>query len=389
MRRELVISAGPGEWRAALTENGAPVELRVERGDGAEAGSIHLGRVVRLLPALGAVLVDIGGDRPAFLPQAQIFPRARRLDEGARVLVAIRREAQAGKAPQLTTALRPPAGIVELISNLAPPARLFPAPTLAAALAGVVPAVERVLVDEPAVVADIRTAFPEAAVVQLPETEWPFALDALFDEALSSTVALPGGGSVHFEPTSAAMLIDVDSGAPQSGSPERTALAINLVAAETIARQIRLRNLGGGIVIDFVGLDDRGARERIRATLANGLAADPLQPQILGWTRLGHLELQRRRRTSPLADALLEPAPGGAFVKTAAMIAHEALRTLARAARLEPARSWRLLVTPAVAATLAGAAAGAVAGLEQRLGRTIMITADVSLGRDRFEIAPA
>ena len=107
MRRELLISAGPGEWRAALVEDGAPVELRVERGDGAEAGSIHLGRVVRLLPALGAALVEIGGERPAFLPQSEIFPRGRRLDEGERVVVQIRREAQGGKATQLTTAMRP------------------------------------------------------------------------------------------------------------------------------------------------------------------------------------------------------------------------------------------------------------------------------------------
>jgi ribonuclease G len=105
MRRELVISAGPGEWRAALVENGAPVELRVERGDGAEIGSVHLGRAARLLPALGAALVDIGADRPAFLPQSEIFPRRRQLDEGERVLVQIRREAQGGKAARLTTAI--------------------------------------------------------------------------------------------------------------------------------------------------------------------------------------------------------------------------------------------------------------------------------------------
>ena len=73
MRRELLISAGPGEWRAALVEDGMPIELRVERGEGYEFGSSHLGRVIRLLPALGAALVDIGGDRPAFLPQSQSF----------------------------------------------------------------------------------------------------------------------------------------------------------------------------------------------------------------------------------------------------------------------------------------------------------------------------
>src|SRR6185437_5189866 len=96
--RELLIAAGAGEWRAALLEAEVPVELYVERGDRSELGSIHLGRMLRLLPGLGAALVDIGGDRPAFLPQREIMPRGRSLHEGERVLVQIRREAQAGKA---------------------------------------------------------------------------------------------------------------------------------------------------------------------------------------------------------------------------------------------------------------------------------------------------
>ena len=125
------------------------------------------------------------------------------------------------------------------------------------------------------------------------KADWPVDLDALFDEALSPTVALAGGGSVHVDAARAAVLIDVDSGTPETGSPERTALAVNLAAAAVIARQLRLRSLGGGIVIDFVGLDDRAGRERVRAALAAALAADPARPQLLGWTRLGHLELVR------------------------------------------------------------------------------------------------
>lgn len=477
MHRGLVISAGPGEWRAALVEDGEPVELRVERGAGGDAGSIHLGRVVRLLPSLGAALVDIGGDRPAFLPQSEIFPRGRRLDDGERVLVQICREAQGGKAAQLTTAIvlrgrwveliRGRPGIVraemlspddqaQLVSVIAvaphpptpsarvppsprlwgegrggglseqspfglrimesvpiealsaeavalrrrwddiagraarlePPARLYPAASFAAALAGVLPSIEKILVDEPAAIPELRTAFPNTAVEHMPETEWPLDLDALYDEALSATVALPGGGSVHFEPARAAVLVDVDSGTPETGSAERTALATDLAAAAAVARQIRLRNLAGGIVVDFVGLDDRGARERVRTALSRALAADPLQPKILGWTRLGHLELVRRRRARPLADLLLEPTAPGAFVKTAVTIAHEALRALRREAQLQPGRAWRLTVSPDVAAALAGAAAGAVQALEQRFGRPVAIAADGGLGRDRFQIAP-
>lgn len=388
MRRELLISAGPGEWRAALLEDGSPVELRVERGDGMEAGSVHLGRVWRLAPSLGAAFVDIGGARPAFLPQSEVFPRGRRLNEGEATIVQIRREAQGGKAARLSTRVPAAGDIAVCTPDLQPPARLCPASGYAAALAGVFADIEQIVVDETAALPQIRAAFPEAAVAVLPETEWPYDLDALFDEALSPTVALADGGSVHFEQTHAAMLIDVDSGTPDLGSPERTALAINLAATTAIARHIRLRNLAGGIVVDFVGLDDRNAGERVRAALARGLTHDPLQPQILGWTRLGHLELMRRRRTRPLADALLEAATDRSLAKTALTVAHEALRAVRRAARAQPGCRWQLSAAPPVAAAFAGEAATAVHALEQRLGRKIAITADPSLGHDRFQIAP-
>ncbi|MGH7030324.1 MAG: ribonuclease E/G [Stellaceae bacterium] len=391
MRRELVIAAGPGEWRAALTEDGVAVELRVERGDGEEAGSIHLGRVVRLLPALGAALVDIGGNRLGFLPQSEILPRGRRLDEGERIVAQIRREAQGGKATRLTTDIKGPdnaEAIVVCAARLDPPARLHPAATFAAALAGALPAPDGILVDDPAAIPELRVAFPDADVAHEPSGRWAVDLDALLDEALSPSLALPGGGSVHIEATRAATMIDVDSGTPETGSPGHSALAVDLAAALLIARQLRLRNLGGGIVVDFIGLDDRRAREQVRAALGRALAADPARPQLLGWTRLGHFELVRPRRTRPLAEALLEPAAVGMLVKSAVTVALEALRALRREDRAQPGRRWRLIVAPEVAAALAGGAAAARLGLEQRLGREIAVMAEPQLDRAGFEIIP-
>ena len=349
---------------------------------------------MRLLPALGAALVDIGGDRPAFLPQSEILPRGRRLDEGERVIVQVRREAQGGKATRLTTALRDGrAGLgAELIAGRAarldPPARLDPLATFAAGLAGTLPVVDRILVDDPAAIPEIRAAFADAAVVHEPENRWPVDLDVLFDQALSPTVALAGGGSVHVDAVRAAVLIDVDSGTPETGSPERTALAVNLAAAAVIARQLRLRRLGGAIVIDFVGLDDRAGRERVRATLAAALAADPARPQLLGWTRLGHLELVRPRRLRPLAEALLEFTPDSSPAKTALTVAFEALRALRREERAQPGRRRRLVVAADVAAAFDGDAAPAMRALEGRLGHGIAVAADPSFARTRFEIVP-
>jgi ribonuclease G len=278
--------------------------------------------------------------------------------------------------------------IVDRTSRLEPPARLDPAASFAAALAGSMPAApDEILADDPAAIPELRVALPDSAVAHLPETGWPIDLDAVFDEALSATLALPGGGSVHFEATRAGMLIDVDTGTPETGSPERTGLTANLAAAETIARQIRLRNLGGGLVVDFVGLDSRSAREKVRAAFAEALAADPAAPQLLGWTRLGHLELVRPRRGRPLAEALLEPRPGGALVKTAVTVSHEALRAVRRAARTQPGRRWRLTVAPEVAAALAGAAADAVRQAEQRFAHGIAIEPDLGYERERFQIS--
>jgi Ribonuclease G/E len=124
----------------------------------------------------------------------------------------------------------------------------------------------------------------------------------------------------------------------------------------------------------------------VRAALAEGLVSDPVQPQILGWTRLGHLELVRPRRGRPLAEALLEPRPGGALVKTAIAVAHEALRALRREARTRPGRSWRLIVAPDVAAALAGRAEPAVQEAERRFARKLAIEADSGYDRERFQI---
>jgi Rne/Rng family ribonuclease len=394
------------------------------------------------------MLVDIGGNRPAFLPAREVLPSDRRLDEGERVIVQIRREAQGGKAARLTTGLvlrgrlaelrlgRPgirdgetlsPAeraklsgiagedaaglrllqpepidtliadvmdlnrrwrDILDRAARLSPPARLDPPPSFAAALTGaLLAAPSRILVDDPAIVPELRAVFPNTMMQYKPEAEWPLELDAVFDWALAGTVALAGGGSVHFAATRAAVLIDVDSGSPETGSPECTGLAVNLAAVDAIARQIRLRNLGGGIIIDFVGLEDRRLRERVRDAFAEALKPDPARPQILGWTRLGHFELVRPRRGRPLAEALLEPRPGGPLVKTAVTVAHEALHALRREARTQPGRHWRLIVNPDVAAALAGGATTALCALEQRFGHKIAIEADPSLDRARFQIA--
>jgi Ribonuclease G/E len=383
---DLLIGAGPGEWRAAWVEAGAAVELYVERGDTAPAGSIHLGRVVRRTPGLDAVLVDIGNERPGFLPLGHAADQ--RLDEGARIIVQVRRESQQDKGAQLSARIAPHDGVrlAESAARREPPAQLDPPPGFAGAMALRLPAVPaRILTDDAAIVLELREALPEAEIAHCAIEDWPLDLDAAFAAALAPSLALPGGGSIHIAETRAAVLIDVDTGTPDAPSAERAAIAANLAAAKTIARQLRLRQLGGGIVIDFIGLEGRGARDRLRQAMAAALVGDPAEPQVLGWTRLGHLELVRRRRGRPLSEAMLEP---GNIGKSSAALAFEALRLLQREARARPAANWRLVVAPAVEAALRGIGAAGLRALESRLGRHIAIAAEPGRDPAAFDIAP-
>lgn len=366
MHRELIVAAGPGEWRAALTEDGAIVELYVERGDRKRAGSIHAGRVVRVAKGLDSAFVEIGEARPGLAPRRERGLDAPGLDEGARVLVEIRREALPDKGARLSTRLTRTVAD----AGLDPPAQLYPAPGFAAALALALPAApDRVRADDPAIIPDLRAAFPTGEITR----DLTRDLEAEFAAALAPSLDLPGGGAIHIAETRAATMIDVDTGTPETGSAARNALTGNIEAAAAIARHLRLRNLGGGIVVDFVGLEGKGPREAVRRALADALAADPAKPQCLGWTRLGHVEIVRPYRAPSLAAQLGDRALTQAFA---------ALRAIARA---QPAAQWLLTVSPPIALALRGPVAAALAALDDRLGRAVTIVEDPAA--DPFTIA--
>ncbi len=367
LHRELLIAAGPGEWRAAWLEDGVAAELHVERGDKAPAGAIVLGRVAMATPGLDAAFVAIGEVHQGFLP-GRPLP-----DEGARIIVEVTREAQRGKGARLSTRIAEArlAGLAAHAARLEPPVRLDPAAGFAASLALRLPAVpHRILCDEAAPLAELRSVFPDAEIARCDGADWPLEIEILFAAALAPIVVLPGAGALRIAEEEAATLIDVDTGVPAAGSLARGALRANLAAAAAIPRHIRLRQLGGGIVVDFAALDGRGPRDQVRQALVEALAGDPARPEVLGWTRLGHLEIVRPRRLRPLSDAMLEP---GSAKKSATTLAFEALRLLAREARANPAASWRLIAAEDVAMELAGPAAAGLRSLEERLGRKIAI----------------
>lgn len=140
---------------------------------------------------------------------------------------------------------------------------------------------------------------PEAIV----EDEDAFERLGLWDaiETLRSpVVALPGGGRMRVENTRAVVAVDVDTGGDFSKTAAATA---NLAACAELPRQLRLRGLGGLVLVDFAPVR-KGARQGIDKAIGRALAADPVETQVGGWTPLGNLELVRKRERRPLAEVI-------------------------------------------------------------------------------------
>ncbi|MCW5736344.1 MAG: ribonuclease E/G [Enhydrobacter sp.] len=126
------------------------------------------------------------------------------------------------------------------------------------------------------------------------------------DTALASRIALASGVQVLFEPGETLCAVDVDSAgaAGRQGRAPRRPVEVNLEAAPAIAQQLRLRNIAGAVVIDFVTMRSSYDRDKVQAALAEVLRDDPVPTQVYGFTRLGHFELTRARRGTTLAGQL-------------------------------------------------------------------------------------
>ncbi len=397
MSRALYLSVSPGEIWAALAEEGTLTALRVVRtGRPSLLGAIILGRIVALRPELPAALVEIGEDRPGFLDAKDIDPRSglAGLTEGQALIVEVTKEARADKATSLRlfrNSGERGAAIKAAARTATPPARLDPAmPPLATLLSAFLdPPPDRIVIDDRSTLAEGRGFLGRRSADLAGRLELHADTIPIFEEAgvasaietaLAQRVALPCGGGLTIDATQAAIIIDVDGG-------KASALAANLEAARAVARQIRLRNLAGPIVIDFIGMRRRQERDEVLAALKAALASDPEKPEVLGWTRLGHVELVRRRRYPSLAEILFERAETGGWRKTALTVALEALRAAAREALAQPGRPLTLAAHPEVLAALQeGEGVMARRTLEARLGRELGIEPHPTADREAFDI---
>lgn len=207
------------------------------------------------------------------------------------------------------------------------------------------------------------------------------------EAALDPVVPLAGGGSLIVSQTPALTAVDVNTGGADAGSREATAFAVNIEAAREAARQMRLRNISGLVVVDFVPLRDDNHKRLVLDVLTDTVRDDPLGPHVVGYTRLGLVEVTRRRHGPSLLEIFGGPWPQAALTnaKSPLTVALEALRGLLRRAR-DGMAAPKLRASPAVAAAFAGPAAAAKREAEAVLGVAIAVSADQTLPDGQWEI---
>lgn len=208
-------------------------------------------------------------------------------------------------------------------------------------------------------------------------------VDAAIDAGLAARVTLPSGAGLVFEAGETLTAIDVDSGRHQ-GRAGRMARDIGREAVSEIARQLRLRALGGAVVVDLLKPDRGADRQATLRALRAALADDPARCHVLGVSHLGLIELTRQRRGPTLAARLLEPVP--APLARVDAVAYGALRALVRQLRAVPGRPHTVVAAGAVVAALEGPLAAALAEAAAALGGRVTLRAEADWPRERVEI---
>jgi hypothetical protein len=333
--RRAFLDVSPGERRVVVTLDGRPERLRIEReGEPAAArlGAASVARIRAVQPTLRTVFLELPEGVEATAP---LRPG---LVEGAAVEVEVAAEARRGKRPVLTV-IGPAEG---------PPRLLRPAPDLVGRLAAWAAGTE---VETGAVARE--------------------AADLAQEAALAVEHVLPGGGSLAVERTRALVAVDVDLG-PVRGEAGRALARTNAAAIRESARLLRLKGLGGLVVIDLAG-DGRGGE----AALAEaGVAFAPDLPGVVFGpvSRLGLLQLAKPWRETPVEDVLLGPDGRADPATQAAAL----VRELERAGLGDPGALLEAVCAPEVAAVATPLAA--------RLGPRFAVRAEVGRAPDRPDI---
>ncbi len=220
-----------------------------------------------------------------------------------------------------------------------------------------------------------------------------FDLHGIEDEiqkALDRNIPLKSGGYVIFDQTESMTTIDVNTGGYVGHrNLEETIYRTNLEAAVTIARQLRLRNLGGIIIIDFIDMEEAGHRESVLHALEDAMQRDHARHQITPVSPLGLVEMTRKRTRESLQHILCEDCPGcngRGFVMTAETVCFEVFREIIRQARQFDFDEALVLAHQDVIELLLDEQAASLADLEEQTGKSIRLQTESLYLQDQFDV---
>jgi len=217
-----------------------------------------------------------------------------------------------------------------------------------------------------------------------------YGVETEIEKALSRRVELKSGGTLVIDQTEAMTTIDVNtSGFVGSRNFDDTVFKTNLEAAQAIARQLRLRNLGGIIIIDFIDMESVEHRNAVLDELRRGLARDRTRVTLNGFTALGLVEMTRKRTRESLAHVLCEPCPvcaGRGEVRTAHTVCYDILREILREARAFNAREYRVIAAQPVIDLFLEDESNSLAMLSDFIGKPISVQVESSYTQEQFDI---
>ncbi|MFY9779042.1 MAG: Rne/Rng family ribonuclease, partial [Candidatus Baltobacteraceae bacterium] len=492
MPTEILISSDPWENRVAVLEDGQLAEIYFEREEKV-IGSIYKGKVMNVLPGMGASFVDIGLGRNAFLYVDDInktplnigdveitsgrsgWTITEKISKGDDVLVQIVKEPRGQKGARISTNISLPgrylilmptgkysgvsrkidsadernrlkgimklirpegmatvvrtaaAGVsqAELIADLGVLIRMWhgilesykraPAPSLIhkdmnlvykAARDFITPEVDKVFIDNAEEFEKVRDFMRLLGPQYVDRIEHynngrslfkDYKVDDEVRKLLLPKINLPSGGSIVIETTEALTVIDVNSGKFTGGKNlEDTIVKTNIEAAAEIARQVRLRDIGGIIVCDFIDMSNEGSRSKVISTLENGLRKDRTRTTIQSFSALGLLEFTRKRVGKDLSAQLRGPCPtcsGLGSVMSPESVAIGAFRQIRRLGHEHlnghaAHRPIEVIAAPTVGTQIEYWYEDELAALEKELETKIEVRVDASLHPERTRVLP-
>ncbi len=266
----------------------------------------------------------------------------------------------------------------------------------------VTPQTERILVDSRETLQKMREfaeAYTRGALPLLEhyDSERPlfdlYGVEDEIEKALGKRVDLKSGGYVIIDQTEALTTVDINTGGFVSGRTfDDTIFRTNLEAAQAVARQLRLRNLGGIIIIDFIDMEDAQHRVAVLAEFKKALARDRTRMTVNGFTALGLVEMTRKRTRESLAHVLCEPCSvckGRGQLKTAVTVCYEILREIIRAERQFGAREYRILASQNVIDLFLDEESQSLSMLSDFIGKPVSLQIESVYTQEMYDVVLA